>query len=446
MNAASEQKRERVFGYVLIALALLMFFSLNLLTRVMRDDWSYTFNFVTKERIASFADIFQSLGIHYTHVNGRLPVHFFAHLFLWMGKGAFNVVNTLAFAGLVTLAYFHACGTLREFRPYSWLAVFLGLWLLTPAFGESFLWVTGASNYLYGMLLILLYLIPYRRLIDAETPADKLWYAPLSLLGGVLAGWTNENTGGALVVALLCLPVWRLAEKKRVPLWCWVGLLGAIVGLALMVLAPGELSRLDGVGGTGGVRSIVWRAVVITAKLLRYLWPGVLAWAALLVCFLRRKLDAKRLVFPLIFLLAGCAALYSMAFPPTMPDRVWSGPIVYFLISALALYRAADEPKPKKARVRILLVTLCAALALARYAVGAPKLAATAAAFDAREADAAAQAAQGVRDMALDPVYGSGDRFDAAEYPYDITPDPTHWLNGALARYVGADTVVSKER
>lgn len=444
MRWGDMSRRERAFAAALIALAVLAFFSLNLLTRIMRDDWSYTFNFVTKERIASLGDIFQSLGIHYTHVNGRLPVHFFAHLFLWLGKGVFNVVNTLAFAGLVTLVYFHACGTLRGFRPYVWLAVWLGLWALTPAYGESFLWVTGASNYLYGMLLILLYLIPYRRLLDTDMPANKPWYVPLALLGGVLAGWTNENTGGALVIVLLCLLMWRLAEKKRVPLWCWGGLLGVVAGLCVMVLAPGELSRLSTAGGTGGVAAIFRRVGVITCRLLRYLWPGIAAWALLLIVFLRRKCDKKRLIDPLIFLLAGCAAAYAMALSPQMPDRVWSGPIVFFLISALSLWRAAGEPRLTKSRLRLGAVTLCAALTLASYAHFAPKVAATAAAFDAREADAAAQLARGARDLTLDPVCGSGVRFDAAETPYDITSDPTHWLNGALARYLGADTVIAR--
>ena len=98
MKPSDSERRVRRLAFALLAPAAALFFSLNLLTRVMRDDYSYTFNFVTKERIASFGDIFQSLGIHYTHVNGRLPVHFFAHLFLWMGKGVFNVINTLAFA------------------------------------------------------------------------------------------------------------------------------------------------------------------------------------------------------------------------------------------------------------------------------------------------------------------------------------------------------------
>ena len=442
-------RRERAFACALIALALLAFFSLNLLTRVMRDDYAYTFNFVTKERIASFGDIFQSLGIHYTNVNGRLPVHFFAHLFLWLGKGAFNAVNTAAFAGLTTLAYYHGVGALRPFRPYAWLAAFLGLWLLTPAFGESFLWVTGASNYLYGMLLILLYLIPYRRLLESDAgaaPRRPLPAALAALAGGVLAGWTNENTACALCFLVLCLCVARLTGKKRAPLWCWTGLAGCAAGLLLMLLAPGEQGRLEGAGGMGGARDVLWRALIVSYKLLRYFWPGILAWLALLLVFLRRPgREPKRLLAPAAVLLAGLGAAYAMAFPPSMPDRVWSGPLLLFLISALMLWRAAGEPRLRSARLRLCAVTLCAALALWSYALAAPGLAATAQGFDARGAEAAAQLAAGTRELTLPPVCGSGTRFDAAEASGDITADPQHWLNGALARWLGADSVTASE-
>lgn len=442
MKRIDGARRERLFAWALLALAVLAFFSLNLLTRVMRDDYSYSFNFATKERVASFGDIFQSLAVHYRKVNGRLVVHFFAHLFLWLGKGAFAVLNTLGFSVLTVLICCHARGTFRPFDPYAALAAFLGLWVLTPAFGESFLWVTGAANYLYGMLLILLFLLPFRRLWDADSEEKHpIPAAQAAFCGGVLAGWTNENTAGALLVLLLCELAGLLARKRRVPLWFWAGLLGCAAGLALLVLAPGELSRLDGAGGMGGLRAILRRALKITYQLVKYLWPGILAWAALLYRLLRRGGGGRDLALPLGFLLAGLAAAYSMALSPVMPARVWSGPIVYFLISLLALRRAAGEPCFAGARTRLAAVTLCAALALAIYACSAPRVAKTAAAFDAREAEAAAQLRGGARTLTLPPVYGSGDRFDAAEVPRDIGPDAEHWLNQALARYLGADAV-----
>ena len=437
---------ERLFLYLLIVLSMIAFFVLNWLTPLQCDDWSYTFNFVTKQRIASFSDIFQSLGLHYTRVNGRLPVHFLAHLFLWLGKDMFNFVNTIAFASLISLIYFHAFGTLHNFRPLIWLAIFTGLYLLTPAFGGSFIWVTGASNYLYGMLLILLFLIPYRRSLDRDHLPNKLWYTPIALLGGVLAGWTNENTGGALAVMLICLLIWRLIVKKNIPLWWWAGLLGVSIGVALMVLAPGELYRLRGAGGMGGIHSCLVRAIQITKHMLRFFWPGIAVWILLFVVFLMKKRDKRLLCFPLIVLITGCAAAYAMVLSPWMPKRIWSGPLIFFLISTISLWREVGNVLIQKSPLRLVLVSICAVLLFAHFAYTVPKLAATKAAFDIRERNAADQLARGEHDLVLDSVCGSGSRFDVAGSDGDISTDANYWLNIQFARYLGANTVVAKER
>ncbi|MBQ2634121.1 MAG: hypothetical protein IJF88_06045 [Oscillospiraceae bacterium] len=457
-NAAS---RARLAGWGLVALALTAFALLNAQTSLMRDDYAYAVNFLTKAPIRSFGDIFESLGIHYQRVNGRLPVHFLAHLFLWLGKEAFHILNPLAFGGLVTLICYHACGSLRQIRPGLWLSAFGGLWLLTPAFGESFLWLTGAANYLYGVGLILLYLIPFRRLEEGRAlPRHPVPAALAALAGGVLAGWTNENTACALIGLIALLIVRRALTKQPLPLWVWTGLLGCVIGLGLMLLAPGELNRLDSAGGFGGPGGLLRRALGLTWRLLRAFWPGLLAWLALLLAFLRRpERDLGRLAMPLGWLLAGLAAAYAMAFSPEIPDRVLSGPLVFFLISALSLWRALDwkadarpalwqtlDRKPgARPALGLALGLLCAGSLLFSLARTLPKLQATAGAFAAREREAAAQLAQGETQLALPAVHGSGSRFDPAEPEGDLSPDPAHWSNVALARYLGATEVTLRE-
>ncbi|MCR4935016.1 MAG: DUF6056 family protein [Oscillospiraceae bacterium] len=436
-------------GWGLAALALAAFYLLNARTAIMRDDYAYAVNFVTKTPIRSFADIFESLGIHYQRVNGRLPVHFLAHLFLWLGKDWFNAINTLAFGGLVTLIAYHACGALRQLRPWLWLTAFGGLWLLTPAFGESFLWLTGAANYLYGVGLILLYLIPFRRLAETEAqarPRRPGFAALAALVGGVLAGWTNENTACALICLIALLILLRLWRKEPLPLWVWAGLLGCICGLGLMLLAPGELARLDGAGGVGGPGGLLRRALGLSWRLLRAFWPGLLVWLGLLWAFLRRPdRDPARLALPVGWLLAGLAAAYAMAFSPELPDRVWSGPLVFFLISALSLWHTLDwNPRPRPA-LRLAMGLLFAGALAFSLARTLPKLKTTAAAFEARERLAEAQLAQGETRLVLPAVHGSGSRFDPAEAEGDLSEDPGHWCNVALARYLGAAEVLLEE-
>lgn len=446
MRVVISEKFEKIIMYILIVLALVAFFILNWLTPIQYDDWSYSFNFATKTRIASFYDIFQSLDVNYHRVNGRLPVHFLAHLFLWIGKDAFNFINTIAFAGLNTLICFHAFGTFCGKHLYAWLASFAGLWLLTPAFGESFLWVTGASNYLYGILIILLYLIPFRLSFDKDYPKDKAWYTLLALVFGIIAGWTNENTGGALAVMLFCLTIWRLIQKKRVPLWWLTGFCGVIIGVLIMIFAPGELSRLSGAGGMGGLHAILVRAYEITLQLLHLFWPGIILWVLLFLAFLYRKQDGRKLCFPLISLLTGLAATYSMALAPGMPLRTWSGPLVFFLISLISLWNEISRRDNHKNGLYLALLSLCTVLLLINCYFTAQKLAVTKEVYVARDVEAAAQLAQGKQDLILDAVHGSDSRFDAAGINGDISSDSDYWVNVQLARYYGANSVVAKGR
>lgn len=417
-----------------IAAVAALVLALNLMTPYYADDYSYMFNFVTKERIGSFGDIFQSLGIHYTNVNGRLPVHFIAHFLLWMGKVPAALCNTAAFMAVITLAYVQVFGTLRRFRPLCWLGIFGLVWALTPAFGQSFLWTTGSANYLYGILLILSFLTIYR-----FGPRGK-GMAALLLPLGILAGWTNENTACALIVILLCLLVREAAEKRRMPLWMVTGLAGTVIGFMLMLMAPGQQARLSGSGGTGGLTAMLYRAGVITYDCLRYCWFGILLYLLLLIRWKRKGGKWKDLLMPAVFLLAGLASIYSMSVSPQFPERVWSGPILYCVMSLMALYALQTPIRVKKEGL--------AALALAAVCwlgTGFGPLGATYDAVAARHADAESQLAAGSTQLTLTVVRGSGNRFDCVDPYGDLSTDSADWKNAALARFYGVDAVHTKE-
>ena len=176
-------------GIVLVTLVIgALFYYMNVLTPLYADDYCYSVSFETLQRIESVAQIPESQLNHYYTTNGRILLHALAQLFLLLGKDCFNVVNTVAFLLLLYLMYFHIYGTYRRFSAGK-LAVIAGLLFVSvPAFGQSYLWITGASNYLYGILLVLLALLPYRK--QAEGSRSMGW--PMEILtsvGGLLLGF-----------------------------------------------------------------------------------------------------------------------------------------------------------------------------------------------------------------------------------------------------------------
>lgn len=115
------------------------------------------------------------------------------------GKNVFNIINTCAYLALILMVEYHGCGAWKKINCDSLVLIFVLLWWCIPAFGHSFLWVTGASNYLYGILFILIFLIPYRRRLETGTYKNcnickKIILAIFMLPAGILAGATNENT------------------------------------------------------------------------------------------------------------------------------------------------------------------------------------------------------------------------------------------------------------
>ncbi len=405
------------------------------------DDYSYMFNFVTKARINSLADIVESLTIHYTNVNGRMVTHFLAHLFLWLGKSIFVIINTAAFFGLCAVMSRLICNRFS----FSWIFVTAsGFFLLTPRFGECFLWVTGAANYLYSILIVLTYLLGVSKLFTSNNVKSSLPASIFSLIFGIIAGATLENVSAALCCCLVLILLFRIIRRINLPAQLFCGIFGSIAGLLSVILAPGQVRRLENVAGEQSFDEILARFEPISDKFLELFAPILILDAVLALSFiLKNGLKAfERLIPAVVFFVTTLASVYSMVASPQFPERVWVGPLCFLLVTTGILVDLLDI----KTGTLVSIVTILAlgiAVAVAFYG-GITALNETRTACVERDASAREQIAAGSRDLVLEAVVGSGNRFDPQpEYP-DILPDASCWTNVALARYYAVDTVVSE--
>lgn len=147
---------------VLVTNIISAIYILNYYTPLYADDYSYFYSFATGNRITASKDIIYSQLAHYSNVNGRSIPHTIAQLYLLLGDSLFSVINSVAIVVLVYLLCFHSFGVWKPFSILSFLFFFFLLFLCTPAFGQSYLWITGSSNCLYGPPITLLFLLPHR--------------------------------------------------------------------------------------------------------------------------------------------------------------------------------------------------------------------------------------------------------------------------------------------
>ena len=196
---------------------------------------------------------------------------------------------------MIHLVYRHAFGDDVEDKRVKMLALvatFLLVFFFSPVYGQVMLWESGATNYLWNLVLILLYLLPMRLYADGredESPVGK--HTPLYALLSLIAGCTNENTGAGVVCLSLAL-LWQAHKKYgRVNRRYLASTALFVIGYIALVAAPGNYARKNSYAG------------IREASTFRQIESAIAGTANLYI-------DAKALLIPLVIFLAFMAYDY----------------------------------------------------------------------------------------------------------------------------------------
>lgn len=434
-----------------IAAVYLSLYAMNCHTGLYLDDYNYSYAIYNiHERVTSVKQVVASMECHYNAMNGRVVLHFLDQLMLMHGRTLFNIINPLAFCLLGILIYYQGFGTLRNMRLHWLFFLYFALYFLTPAFGQSYLWATGACNYLYGVTFILTYLIPWRSALNSD-PSLKLtgqiFMCGIMLLFGILVGWTNENLSMCLIALEIGYLVADIIRHRKLQLWKVLGLLGTIAGLALLMCAPGTIARSARLGGYGTLIDCIGRALMITNKLGQYFWPlfivlAILLGVALYQCGRRQENPWSVLWFPVLLLMGAGISLYAMSASPTFPDRVWSGVLVMCLVVLSGLYKAVDLDGKILRRCSLTAVSLAAVVLCLHCCKTIQTLREIEVAYEAREAYILEQKEAGNLNIIVPPIESSS-RFAVVYGSHEVLEDPNLWPNDIMAIYYGVESITA---
>lgn len=309
----NDNKRLTAGIFILIFLLLLL---CNFLTEEIADDYSYHFSWSTGKWIESVADIIPSMRIHAHSTNGRVVAHFFVQLFEMLPKWIFNVINSLLFALMIGLMHYIASGNKRNNGLL--LGLFGAVWIFTPAFGQVYLWLDGACNYLWGVAAGLLWLIPWIKDFLYDKPL-KTWWMKLSMvLLSVPVGAFSENGSAAFIgMSVLLQMAMVIFQKKKPTLWGIASVAAACGGYLPMVFAPGTLKNKGGNFGLGFLRE----NFITAMEKYRMLEILLIALCVMLVLCVVQKVRREKLILALIFVAGSLAANFMMTAAAYYPDR-----------------------------------------------------------------------------------------------------------------------------
>ena len=420
------------FFFVILLIAVGMFI-LNHYTTLIVDDYGYSFSLGHRTR--NIVDILQSQYHHYFEWGGRVIVHTIAQFFLMFDKSVFDIANTFAYLAMVLVVYFHAVGKFK-FYPLLLLLINLLFFLCMPAFGQVFLWVVGACNYLWGPLLVFLYLVPYRLQYSCENSliSNKI-LALLFGVFGIIAGWTNENLGLTLtfVIAVFMFLYWH--EHKKVYLWCVCGLIGASIGAVALILAPGNFVRME----VGDFEINVFKNFIdITRQMFRgdFLLLPLSIFLSFLV-FCKKNADFKIIG---VYILGMLVSMYVMLGAPYFANRAKLGTLAFAIIACCNLYTYLDFTLIKLKKVIAILVVLMIGVTASEFKEARSDIKDYKIRNDAKVAHVLKEKSLGHMDIIVEPNYPET-RYAAPYGLGDISEDVKHWTNTGFAKYYGVNTV-----
>lgn len=355
------------------AVVFLWMFLLNCLTPYIADDFTFAYAFDTGLRLHSLPQLLKSLAYHYYEWSGRVVVKFFAQGFTMFPKVLFNLCNAAAYLALALVIYRLARG--RRTGRYD-LVVFAlilaSLWEISPAFGQTNLWMCGACNYLWASLGCLAFLLPWRYYL--QKPFAGSWRLTAGMaLAGLLAGWLSENTSAGMLVCLVLCLLALLIRHHRIPSWMWSGFAGSVAGFVILIAARGNYNRAS---VYGDYESFLTRYAVrffnCLNMLKEYALPLLFAFVILFVLLAFQcstdKTGYGPIVWPVILLLGGLAANFAMILSPDYYERSTHGP---FTLLTAACAACAVQLSGRTLRKALTCAAACAGLVCAFHAAEA---------------------------------------------------------------------------
>ena len=331
---------KRTAGAIFILIFLVMLV-LNFLTPLVSDDFVFSFRSDGGGRISSLSDIIWGLSEHWVHANGRIIPHFFVYIFLMMPKAIFNVIN----AGACTLCVWLFYSFYRSKDDLKNLILLICgicmLWCFIPAFGENVLWLTGACNYLWGMVIYLALLRQLYPIFTGKTGflteyrsyTKKAAYIVLAFI----AGFYSENGGSSTIFIFVCLFIVGKIFRRKISVTFYLSFIALCAGFLLVATAPAvKNGRLNGLSFSDIADSV--QECILMLK--QYASIPLCIYAGVLALSLANHVEWSEILFSLVLVLGGVISVAVFAVALYLPLRSFHIIIVYTSLATLLLFSA----------------------------------------------------------------------------------------------------------
>lgn len=320
--------RSKALFWAEIFSVFILMFCLNALTKPCADDFVYMYSFFSGERIESIFDIFPSMATHYKTMNGRVVAHFLVQFFLMINPWIFKILNSLVFVCLGLIMY-KICNREKDRNNLLLGFIFSSLWIFTLSFGQVYLWLDGACNYLWAMFFCLLFIYPYTK--GKIFVWENRSFTFLFTLFSFFVGAYNESIslGAIATVFFLCLSRRKTIGKRRI-----IPIAFFLLGYVFMMLAPSEKINKSGE-----------LSILSLIESFKTSFEMYMNFSCLLVAFLVLVTvkDLKHRRLALSFFAGSLGSNFVLTFAVYYPERSACFPCILLIIAVTMLFNQGKK-------------------------------------------------------------------------------------------------------
>jgi len=446
----------KVFFFLSLFVVFLAMYVLNMQQPLLTDDWEYSFvhrwydvsdkTAITYTRVASFKDILDSQYEHYYQWGGRSVNHFIAQVLLWMGEPYNKILNAIAYVLLTCLIYLYCRAENQKYNLSAYWLINILIFFFLPVIGQTILWITGSSNYLWGMLILLAFLFPYMSYYrKGEQEKFNMLLPVLMLIGGIVAGWTNENTVAAVITLLIFYLIYLKIKKVKIPFWMYCGLIGLMVGFIIMIAAPGNYVRYEAtlesleLENTSRIKLLIGQLAKVLSGIFFYMLGLISIYLLSLVFYkCQSQKDNKNLILSIVLFVTSLLAAFAMTFSLAFPERAWFGIVIFMVIAVVILINNLDFSIPLLRGLRAVILSVSLIALCGYYVSGYKDLARTKRITEKREQIVLEGKKKGIKDFVFKNEITSKSRINNV---YEFSDDADNWINSYYCRYHGINSV-----
>lgn len=356
------KKKYNILLVVLSALVLCINFifilNLNRFSGYTGDDFLYHFVYTgawPSQNLREYHNLWDWISAVHTHMtiwNARMTSIIFEIFAMQIPKGLFNIINSASYVLLGFLFNVLVSGKQAFLKPVRLAMTFLLMWFFIPGMGSTVLWVSGAANYLWPSLVIILFFLPFR----FDIAVSNNWVSLGLFILGLLTGLTNE-VGGSTAVLLAFL--FMIFNYRRWPsehiLTQASGVFGAGIGFCIQLTLSSGSAETQNYGKSAGLLQRLSDVFLGTIQHSGLLILAILLLGGLL--YLRRHQWTEKVkvivTAGLIFFVSGLAGSAAIVASPITPARLWFASNVLLIAALLLLIEAWQELRLQQVKTAV---------------------------------------------------------------------------------------------